>query len=198
MSSDKATAKGSLLGAWLPKEQTTRVAKFIQLGNLRSKMSDDETQAGSPPVVVLSPNEQSLRDHFEHTLLISEEAAATLAEQVMEVFTEKEEQAQQLTGRYPTLQDSTIEELIILLDAEPIGRRKSKSWQESSVMPLCIAHITTATTAYSAFIAAEFEEMRNLAAENRKRAEALEMEKSPRPKQLPVGRDQFSESGELR
>ena len=65
------------------------------------------------------------------------------------------------TGRYPTLQDSTIEELIILLDAEPIGRRKSKSWQESSVMPLCIAHITTA---YSAFIAAEFERVRNLAA----------------------------------
>ena len=102
MSSDKATAKGSLLGAWLPKEHTTRVVKFIQLSNLRSKMSDDETQAGSPPVVVLNPNEQSLRDHFEHTLLISEEAAATLAEQVMEVFTEKEEQAQQLTGRCPS------------------------------------------------------------------------------------------------
>ena len=174
MSSDKATAKGSLLGARLPKEQTTRVAKFIQLGNLRSKMSDDETQAGSPPVVVLSPNEQSLRDHFEHTLLISEEAAATLAEQVMEVFTEKEEQAQQLTGRCPSLLEATIEELIILLEAEPIGRRKSKSWQESSVMPLCIAHITTA---YSAFIAAEFEKVRNLAVANMRKAEALQVEK---------------------
>ena len=81
----------------------------------------------------------------------------------MEVFTEKEEQAQQLTGRCPSLLEATIEELIILLDAEPIGRRKSKGWQESSVMPLCIAHITTA---YSAFIAAEFEKVRNLAAEN--------------------------------
>ena len=89
MSSDKATAKGSLLGAWLPKEHTTRVAEFIQRSNLRSKMSDDETQAGSPPVVVPNPNEQSLRDHFERILLISEEAAAALAEQVMEVFTEK-------------------------------------------------------------------------------------------------------------
>ena len=54
----------------------------------------------------------------------------------MEVFTEKEEQAQQLTGRCPSLLEATIEELIALLDAEPIGRRKSKSWQESSVMPL--------------------------------------------------------------
>ena len=70
-----------------------------------------------------------------------------LAEQVMEVFTEKEEQAQQLTGRCPSLLEATTEELIILLDAEPIGRRKSKSWQESSVMPLCIAHITTAYSA---------------------------------------------------
>ena len=51
--------------------------------------------------------------------MISEVAAASLAEQVMEVFTEKEEQAQQLTGRYPLLQDPTIEELIILLDSEP-------------------------------------------------------------------------------
>ena len=66
----------------------------------------------------------------------------------MEVFTEKEEQAQQLTGRCPSLLEATIEELIILLDAEPIGRRKSKSWQESSVMPLCIAHITTAYSAW--------------------------------------------------
>ena len=40
--------------------------------------------------------EQSLRDHFER-ILLSEEAAASLAEQVMEVFTEKEEQAQQLS-----------------------------------------------------------------------------------------------------
>ena len=69
MSSDKATAKGSLLGAWLPKEHTTRVAEFIQRSNLRSKMSDDETQAGSPPVVVPNPNEQSLRDHFEHAMI---------------------------------------------------------------------------------------------------------------------------------
>ena len=161
MSSDKATAKGSLLGAWLPKEHTTRVAEFIQRSNLRSKMADEETQAGSPPVVVPNSIEQSLRDHFERILLISEEAAASLAEQVMEVFTEKEEQAQQLTGRCPSLLEATIEELIILLEAEPIGRRKSKSWQESSVMPLCIAHITTA---YSAFIAAEFEKVRNLAA----------------------------------
>ena len=90
MSSDKATAKGSLLGAWLPKEHTTRVAEFIQRSNLRSKMADDETQAGSPPVVVPNPIEQSLRDHFERILLISEEAAASLAEQVMEVFTEKD------------------------------------------------------------------------------------------------------------
>ena len=59
-------------------------------------MADEETQAGSPPVVVPNPNEQSLRDHFERILLISEEAAASLAEQVMEVFTEKEEQVQQL------------------------------------------------------------------------------------------------------
>ena len=148
MSSDKATAKGSLLGAWLPKEHTTRVAEFIQRSNLRSKMADEETQAGSPPVVVPNSIEQSLRDHFERILLISEEAAASLAEQVMEVFTEKEEQAQQLTGRCPSLLEATIEELIILLDAEPIGRRKSKSWQESSVMPLCIAHITTAYSAW--------------------------------------------------
>ena len=82
MGSDKATAKGSLLGAWLPKEHTTRVAEFIQRSNLRSKMADDETQAGSPPVVVPNPIEQSLRDHFERILLISEEAAASLAEQV--------------------------------------------------------------------------------------------------------------------
>ena len=128
MSSDKATAKGSLLGAWLPKEHTTRVAEFIQRSNLRSKMADEETQAGSPPVVVPNSIEQSLRDHFER-ILLSEEAAASLAEQVMEVFTEKEEQAQQLTGRCPSLLEATIEELIILLDAEPIGRRKSKSWQ---------------------------------------------------------------------
>ena len=142
MSSDKATAKGSLLGAWLPKEHTTRVAEFIQRSNLRSKMADEETQAGSPPVVVPNSIEQSLRGHFERILLISEEAAASLAEQVMEVFTE--EQAQQLTGRCPSLLEAAIEELIILLDAQPIGRRKSKSWQESSAMPLCIAHITTA------------------------------------------------------
>ena len=140
MSSDKATAKGSLLGAWLPKEHTTRVAEFIQRSNLRSKMADEETQAGSPPVVVPNPIEQSLRGHFERILLISEEAAASLAEQVMEVFTEKEEQAQQLTGRCPSLLEATIEELVILLDAEPIGRRKSKSWQESSVMPLNPVH----------------------------------------------------------
>ena len=62
-------------------------------------MADEETQAGSPPVVVPNSIEQSLRDHFERILLISEVAAASLAEQVMEVFTEKEEQAQQLTGR---------------------------------------------------------------------------------------------------
>ena len=136
-SSDKATAKGSLLGAWLPKEHTTRVAlEFIQRSNLRSKMADEETQAGSPPVVVPNSIEQSLRGHFERILLISEVAAASLAEQVMGVFTEKEEQAQQLTGRCPSLLEATIEELIILLDAEPIGRRKSKSWQESSAMPL--------------------------------------------------------------
>ena len=98
MGSDKATTKGSLLGAWLPKEHTTRVAKFIQRSNLRSKMMDEETQAGSPPVVVPSSIEQSLRDHFERILLISEGAAASLAEQVMEVFNEKEDQAQQLTG----------------------------------------------------------------------------------------------------
>ena len=103
-------------------------------------MADEETQAGSPPVVVPNSIEQSLRDHFERILLISEVAAASLAEQVMEVFTEKEEQAQQLTGRCPSLLEATIEELVILLDAEPIGRRKSKSWQESSVMPLCIVH----------------------------------------------------------
>ena len=72
---------------------------FIQRSNLRSKMADEETQAGSPPVVVPNSIEQSLRDQFERILLISEEAAASLAEQVMEVFTEKEEQAQQLTGR---------------------------------------------------------------------------------------------------
>ena len=78
MSSDKATAKGSLLGAWLPKEHTTRVAEFIQRSNLRSKMADEETQAGSPPVVVPNSIEQSLRDHFERILLISEEAAASL------------------------------------------------------------------------------------------------------------------------
>ena len=104
--SDKATAKGSLLGAWLPKEHTTRVAEFIQRSNLRSKMADEETQAGSPPVVVPNPIEQSLRGHFERILLISEEAAASLlalAEPVIEVFTEKEEQAQQLTGRCPSL-----------------------------------------------------------------------------------------------
>ena len=105
MGSDKATAKGSLLGAWLPKEHTTRVASFIQRSNLRSMMTNEETQAGSPPVVVPNSTEQSLRDHFERILLISEVAAVSLAEQVMEVFTEKEEQAQQLTGRYPTLQD---------------------------------------------------------------------------------------------
>ena len=87
MGSDKATAKGSLLGAWLPKEHTTRVAEFIQRSNLRSKMADEETQAGSPPVVVPNSIEQSLRGHFERILLISEEAAASLAEQVMEVFT---------------------------------------------------------------------------------------------------------------
>ena len=67
-------------------------------------MADEETQAGSPPVVVPNSIEQSLRGHFERILLISEEAAAaSLAEQVMEVFTEKEEQAQQLTGRCPSL-----------------------------------------------------------------------------------------------
>ena len=81
MGSDKATAKGSLLGAWLPKEHTTRVAEFIQRSNLRSKMADEETQAGSPPVVVPNSIEQSLRDHFERILLISEVAAASLAEQ---------------------------------------------------------------------------------------------------------------------
>ena len=59
-------------------------------------MSDDETQAGSPPVVVPNPNEQSLRGHFERILLISEEAAASLAEKVIEVFTEKEEQARRV------------------------------------------------------------------------------------------------------
>ena len=114
-------------------------------------MTDQESQAGSPIVVVPNSTEQSLRDRFEQILLISEVAAASLAEQVMEVFTEKEEQAQQLTGRCPSLLEATIEELIILLEAEPIGRRKSKSWQEPSVMPLCIAHITTA---YSAQLAA--------------------------------------------
>ena len=41
-------------------------------------MADEETQAGSPPVVVPNPIEQSLRDHFERILLISEEAAASL------------------------------------------------------------------------------------------------------------------------
>ena len=87
-------------------------------------MADEETQAGSPPVVVPSSIEQSLRDHFERILLISEEAAASLAEQVIEVFTEKEEQAQQLTGRCPSLLEAAIEELVILLDAKPIGRRK--------------------------------------------------------------------------
>ena len=61
-------------------------------------MADEESQAGSPPVVVPNSIEQSLRDHFERILLISEVAAASLAEQVMEVFTEKEEQ---LTGRRP-------------------------------------------------------------------------------------------------
>ena len=80
MSSDKATAKGSLLGAWLPKEHTTRVAEFFPMNsNLRSKMADEETQAGSPPVVVPNSIEQSLRGHFERILLISEEAAASLA-----------------------------------------------------------------------------------------------------------------------
>ena len=82
-------------------------------------MTNEETQAGSPPVVVPNSTEQSLRDHFERILLISEVAAVSLAEQVMEVFTEKEEQAQQLTGRCPSLLEATIEELIILLDAEP-------------------------------------------------------------------------------
>ena len=53
-------------------------------------MADEETQAGSPPVVVPNSIEQSLRGHFERILLISEEAAASLAEQVMEVFTERE------------------------------------------------------------------------------------------------------------
>ena len=49
--------------------------------------------------------------YFERILLISEEAAASaLAEQVMEVFTEKGEQAQQLTGRCPSLLEATIEE----------------------------------------------------------------------------------------
>ena len=46
-------------------------------------MADEETQAGSPPVVVPNSIEQSLRDHFERILLISEVAAASLAEQVM-------------------------------------------------------------------------------------------------------------------
>ena len=87
----------------------------------------------------------------------------------------RKEQAQQLTGRCPSPLEATTEELVILLDAEPIGRRKSKSWQESSaIMPLCIAHITTA---YSAFIAAEFEKVRNLAAENMRMAQAVQMEK---------------------
>ena len=47
----------------------------------------------------------ALRDQFERILLISEDAAASLAEQVMEVFTEKEEQAQQQQqpGRCPSL-----------------------------------------------------------------------------------------------
>ena len=71
-------------------------------------MAEMESQAGSPPVVVPNSTEQSLRDRFEQILMISEVAAASLAEQVMEVFTEKEEQAQQLTGRYPLLQDPTI------------------------------------------------------------------------------------------
>ena len=90
MGSDKATAKGSLLGAWLPKEHITRVAKYpTQQPTL--KMADMESQAGSPPVVVPNSTEQSLRDRFELILMISEVAAASLAEQVMEVFTEKEE-----------------------------------------------------------------------------------------------------------
>ena len=49
-------------------------------------MADEETQAGSPPVVVPNSIKQSLRDRFERILLISEEAAASLAEQVMEVL----------------------------------------------------------------------------------------------------------------
>ena len=40
-------------------------------------MTNEETQAGSPPVVVPNSTEQSLRDHFERILLISEGAAAT-------------------------------------------------------------------------------------------------------------------------
>ena len=34
-------------------------------------MADEETQAGSPPVVVPNSTEQSLRDHFERILLIA-------------------------------------------------------------------------------------------------------------------------------
>ena len=61
----------------------------------------------------------------------------------MEVFTEKEEQAQQLTGRCPSLQETTIEDLITLglffgvrgsllpdcraLRPSPLGRRLPQS-----------------------------------------------------------------------
>ena len=66
----------SKAGDTLEPRTTTRVAEFIQRSNLRSKMADEETQAGSPPVVVPNSIEQSLRGHFERILLISEEAAA--------------------------------------------------------------------------------------------------------------------------
>ena len=52
------------------------------------------------------------------------------------------------------------------------NRRVRAHSEESSAMPLCIAHITTA---YSAFIAAEFEKVRNLAVENMRKAEALQV-----------------------
>ena len=46
-------------------------------------MTDQELQAGSPPVVVPNSTEQSLRDRFEQILLISEVAAASLAEHLV-------------------------------------------------------------------------------------------------------------------
>ena len=74
-------------------------------------MTDQESQAGSPPVVVPNSTEQSLRDRFEQILLISEVAAASLqgtTGQNRTKQTKAQKQAKQTKKTKPYLQNRQL------------------------------------------------------------------------------------------